>query len=202
MPWPTVQPIAVTPPKPISTAPTSWLRRSSSEAKPSQRKLRAGQRIGEGAGHHAQRAWRCRSSGAATCRSTASAAPGRRPWARRSSSIRACACWWRSTPSPACRGSRRSRGGRSGTSRRRPAAPSATAPTTCAALPRKRLSLNTNASSAARTPAPAASSAVPRRQAAGLRQQRGQALVLQAEGRQVDGHRVEPGGAPLRRTGP
>jgi len=38
MPWPTVQPIAVTPPKPISPAPISWLRRSCIEAKPSQRK--------------------------------------------------------------------------------------------------------------------------------------------------------------------
>jgi regulator of protease activity HflC (stomatin/prohibitin superfamily) len=38
-PWPMVQPRAVTPPKPISMAPTSWLRRSPMEAKPSQRKL-------------------------------------------------------------------------------------------------------------------------------------------------------------------
>jgi hypothetical protein len=33
-PWPTVQPSAVTPPKPISTAPTSWLRRSPSRRSP------------------------------------------------------------------------------------------------------------------------------------------------------------------------
>ena len=39
-PWPIVQPIAVTPPKPISTAPMSWVRRSSIEAKPSQRNCR------------------------------------------------------------------------------------------------------------------------------------------------------------------
>ena len=38
-PWPMVHPSAVTPPKPISTAPISWLRRSSMEAKPSQRKV-------------------------------------------------------------------------------------------------------------------------------------------------------------------
>ena len=34
-----VQPIAVTPPTPISTAPTMWLAVSSVPAKPSQRKL-------------------------------------------------------------------------------------------------------------------------------------------------------------------
>src|SRR5665811_1732107 len=34
-PWPMVQPMAVTPPKPIRTAPSSRLRRSSKEAKPS-----------------------------------------------------------------------------------------------------------------------------------------------------------------------
>ena len=39
-PCPTVQPNAVTPPTPISTAPTTWLAVSSVPAKPSQRKLR------------------------------------------------------------------------------------------------------------------------------------------------------------------
>ena len=39
-PWPTVQPKAVTPPMPISTAPTTWLAVSSVPAKPSQRKRR------------------------------------------------------------------------------------------------------------------------------------------------------------------
>ena len=38
MPCPTVQPMAVTPPKPISTAPKSCWRRSDTDAKPSQRK--------------------------------------------------------------------------------------------------------------------------------------------------------------------
>ncbi len=38
-PWPMVQPMAVTPPKPISTAPRSCWRRSSSEANPSRRNL-------------------------------------------------------------------------------------------------------------------------------------------------------------------
>ena len=39
-PWPMVQPMAVTPPTPMSTAPTRWLAVSSVPAKPSQRKLR------------------------------------------------------------------------------------------------------------------------------------------------------------------
>ena len=37
-PWPMVQPSAVTPPAPISAAPTMWLAVSSAPAKPSQRK--------------------------------------------------------------------------------------------------------------------------------------------------------------------
>src|SRR5450432_3389876 len=39
-PWPIVQPRAVTPPKPINTPPTIWLTRSSTDANPSQRKVR------------------------------------------------------------------------------------------------------------------------------------------------------------------
>ena len=38
-PWPIVQPSAVTPPKPISMPPTTWLARSSVVVKPSQRKV-------------------------------------------------------------------------------------------------------------------------------------------------------------------
>ena len=38
IPWPTVQPMATTPPKPISAAPIRWLAVSSTLAKPSQRK--------------------------------------------------------------------------------------------------------------------------------------------------------------------
>jgi hypothetical protein len=37
MPWPTVQPIAVTPPKPISTPPMMWRNMSCAETKCSQR---------------------------------------------------------------------------------------------------------------------------------------------------------------------
>jgi hypothetical protein len=39
-PCPTVQPMAVTPPTPMSTPPTRWLATSSVLPKPSQRKLR------------------------------------------------------------------------------------------------------------------------------------------------------------------
>jgi hypothetical protein len=39
-PCPTVQPMAQTPPTPISVAPTRWLAVSSASRKPSQRKLR------------------------------------------------------------------------------------------------------------------------------------------------------------------
>src|SRR5512139_3040819 len=40
MPWPMVQPIASTPPKPIRIAPTRWLTKSRAEANHSMRKLR------------------------------------------------------------------------------------------------------------------------------------------------------------------
>jgi hypothetical protein len=146
------------------------------------------------ASDHADQRRRCRSSGAATCRSTASAVPACRPWAPRSSVTRSFVCWSRSTPLqrlrvlaeaqmaadvPAADDQQRR------SPRRR---------ATCNPLPRKRLSLKAKASSAStqhRGQQPAAPSGI---QAAGVGQ-RCPGVVGPTPFALVDCHRVEPASA-------